>query len=281
MHEIATVLSHDGVSLPISSSDTEPREEQRVTAVRRLRVVLLALVLAIGLAPTQADTVNADHPATVYWLFAHPDDETLAAGAALAEHNAAGLYNIVVFLTRGEATGVCPQIGLNEAQCIQARINESAAATSDVSVDRVDRWSYADGGLTSANVRSVIDHYVSLHDPSEDIRFKGHSPNDTYAGLTGGHPDHKAIGDALVFKYNQGAVDDLRMYCLGHLFGESYHCGAARVNPTAYQTAKRAAIAEYQYVNHSIGRYGIGYQSVPGAFDAAYPYGSSEQIDYP
>lgn len=44
------------------------------------------------------------------FVFAHPDDETLAAGVAIAEHVNAGQEVHVLILTAGEASGIITQL---------------------------------------------------------------------------------------------------------------------------------------------------------------------------
>ena len=41
---------------------------------------------------------------TVYWVFAHPDDETISSAGAMYESQEAGNRNVLITVTDGETT---------------------------------------------------------------------------------------------------------------------------------------------------------------------------------
>ena len=200
---------------------------------------------------------------TVYWIFAHPDDETLAAGGALSRSQAAGYRNVVIIVSTGENTAVRSRLGWTRDQIIAARTAELKAAMAVLAIQDLRLLGVPDGQVTTAQVSDLIDGL--LREGGPNARFRGHSPFDSYLGFTCGHPDHCAIGTALLQAWRDGRISDLKLYRVGHLFGGPLgeECEALDAQQLA---AKRQLIQAYTTANRAAGRAAIGGQSVPGAW---------------
>ncbi|MET7476744.1 PIG-L family deacetylase [Streptomyces sp. NPDC005648] len=114
-------------------------------------------------------------------VFAHPDDESLAAGGLLARHSASGASTAVVTATWAEGTGRAGELaeavrilGAGEPRLLgyaDARVPESAPGAArfrDAPLDEVV-------GRLVAHIREFRPEIVVTHDP--------------YGNLSG-HPDH-------------------------------------------------------------------------------------------
>jgi LmbE family N-acetylglucosaminyl deacetylase len=204
---------------------------------------------------------------TVYWLFAHPDDESLAAGGALYELQNAGVRNVVIIFSTGENTLVRRRLGLTLEQTVASRRAETREAMASIGLSEVIFLDIPDGQVTVAKVRSVIDD-ILMH--SEGLAtFRGHSPYDTYLGLTCGHVDHCAVGQALVAAWRDGLIrdPDVRLYREGQLFNGAASGACAQLSAEAMATKRKMRTAYARY-DKAAGRYAIGSQSVPASWVA-------------
>jgi LmbE family N-acetylglucosaminyl deacetylase len=202
---------------------------------------------------------------TIYWLFAHPDDESLAAGAAIRAAQWAGHRNVVVVFSSGENTAVRRQLGLTREQTIASREAETREAMAAIGVIDVRFLGIPEGQITIQTVRNVIGAIVDSEKGPEPIWFRGHSPYDRYLGLPCGHMDHCAVANGLLEEWHAGLVQDLLFYRIGHLFGEarSGECHTLTRDEAAAKARMRTA---YAYINIRQGRFGIGGRSVPTAW---------------
>jgi LmbE family N-acetylglucosaminyl deacetylase len=122
-------------------------------------------------------------------VFAHPDDESLAAGAAIARYAAEGVEVTLVCATRGERGryGNAPQSpGLEIVG--RTREAELRKAASVLGVQDVRMLGFVDGELSTVDsdkaLRRLV-HILRLKRPHVVVTF---GPDGAY-----GHPDHIAI----------------------------------------------------------------------------------------
>jgi LmbE family N-acetylglucosaminyl deacetylase len=122
-------------------------------------------------------------------ILAHPDDESLAVGAALAKAAAAGVEVSLLCATRGERGWFGdPAAYPGPVALGDLRTQELAAAAQVLGVKEVNFLGYMDGELDQADpaeaVRRIVAHVRRLR-PQVVITF---DPWGAY-----GHPDHIAI----------------------------------------------------------------------------------------
>src|SRR4051794_37120051 len=115
-------------------------------------------------------------------VLAHPDDESLGMGGALAKYAAEGVETYVVTATKGERG----RSGSKEPLTLEAV--ELRAAASVLGAREVSLLGYCDGELDQANPTEAIGRIVA-----QLRRVKPHvvltfAPDGAY-----GHPDHIAI----------------------------------------------------------------------------------------
>ena len=131
--------------------------------------------------------MSADHLPewpVVLVVVAHPDDESFGLGAIIDAYVASGSLVHVLCLTRGEASTLGAQAGLDLAS---VRASELAHAGSTLGVASTMLKDWPDGALSSSPERQVIDDVlaaVDAHQPDGLLVFETH-------GITG-HPDHIA-----------------------------------------------------------------------------------------
>jgi LmbE family N-acetylglucosaminyl deacetylase len=202
-------------------------------------------------------------PPIAFWIFAHPDDETLAAAAAMIESQQAGVRNVVVIVSSGENTITRQRLGLTNAQVKAARQAESTAALSLIGISDIRYVGLPEGTLTPQVISDLVDSL--LKEGGKDALFRGHSPYDSYAGLQCGHMDHCAIGRGLLAAWQDGRINNLVFYRISHLFDGKRSATCLALTP-AEQATKRQMADAYALYKPAIGRYGIAVQSVPGAW---------------
>lgn len=208
-------------------------------------------------------TLEIINQTTNYWIYAHPDDETLASAAAMMQSEEDGNRNVVVIISSGENTAVGPRLRLSKQQTSEAREKESRAALSNIDLEDIRYLKIPEGQITRELVREVIRSLIS--ETNGKAVFRGHSPYDSYLGLPCGHVDHCVIGNALVDAWKEGEIGDLKLYRIGHLFNGPKGEVCRALTP-AQLALKQKMKKEYALVNRSQGRYGIAAQSVPGAW---------------
>lgn len=220
--------------------------------------VPLILWLVITVSPAQAETGQ------VIYFVPHQDDETLYMGADISQQYRLGRQVIVVLVTNGNASGVryllCKQknVCLTKMQFTTARNDEMIAAVKKLAPNAVIRYENSqDGNLTKAQALAVLNKYLKLY---PNASFNSTSWMDD-------HPDHRALAYAMkevcLGKYPI-ANEDCRLFQ-----GRDYWISRPVTGSfIAGNVSEFAAADEYALWNPSIGRYGIGQQSVPESFTA-------------
>lgn len=251
------------------TASTIVQAEPRVDEYVAMAMYIDATPTPIPATPTPVPPTAVPVPlqTTVYWLFAHPDDESLAAGGAIRAAQWSGHRNVVVVFSSGENTAVRRQLGLSREQTIASREAETRDAMAVIGVTDVRFLGIPEGQITIQTVRNVIDAILESDTGPGPIWFRGHSPNDRYLGLPCGHIDHCAIANALREQWLEGRIQHLLYYRIGHLFGEA-RAGDCHTLTRDEATAKQRMRAAYAYNNWRLGRYGIGARSVPTAWAA-------------
>ncbi len=121
-------------------------------------------------------------------VLAHPDDESLGAGGALARYAAEGVETYVVTATKGEHGRSGSKETLTPEAVGRLREAELRAAATELGVREVSFLGYCDGALDQANPTEAIGRIVAhlrRVRPQVVITF---APDGAY-----GHPDHVAI----------------------------------------------------------------------------------------
>lgn len=180
----------------------------------RLRAFLLAVAITAAAFLFPASAAAALPPAL--FIVAHQDDETLAAGVPLVEHLAAGQDVHVLFLTRGEASGVLPILNgtgasawwgvlhdpvaegyapLGLPELVAAREQEARTALRALGSGlpgtlTIYQADLPDGGVTVAAAQAEILAVADAIAPGGAVRLKTHS------WVVDSHPDHLAAGQA-------------------------------------------------------------------------------------
>jgi len=122
-------------------------------------------------------------------VFAHPDDESLAAGGLLAKYAAEGVETYLVCATRGEAGRYIDGYGQVPAETLgRIRTNELRRATEILGIRRTFFLGYRDGQLDQVDpdeASARIAEHIRMVRPDVILTF---GPDGLY-----GHPDHIAI----------------------------------------------------------------------------------------
>lgn len=214
------------------------------------------------LSPTPEPTKEQ---ATVYWIFAHPDDETLAAVGAIYDSQKAGNKNVVIIVTDGESTAVGPRLGLSLKQVAVAREKEATAALGVIGIKPIflrepDAGVYVQVGFVENEIKKLAEETPGT------VLFRGHSTNDPYRGLPHGHPDHYAVAMALEAEYKNGEIKNLEEYTVGQFAGTKPH-GTCVFLSKQDMIIKQEMRKQYALIDPKIGRYGIAVRSVPAMWE--------------
>jgi LmbE family N-acetylglucosaminyl deacetylase len=124
-------------------------------------------------------------------LFAHPDDESLLAGGALAAFAAAGRRVAIVSMTRGER-GPAEESGLDGRALGEIREAELLAAARALGASAAECLDYPDGdlaGVEEGQAAQALSLLVAREQPELVISFSDE-------GLYW-HPDHLAVSRLL------------------------------------------------------------------------------------
>lgn len=126
--------------------------------------------------------------ATLLFVFAHPDDETVGCGGMMQRARARGLRVVVITATCGQKGKIrSPEIATAETLC-QVRTQELMAAERLLGVDRGVFLGLPDGGLSKVPLddgRRYVEAVLRAEDADVLVSF-GED------GLTG-HADHRAV----------------------------------------------------------------------------------------
>jgi len=211
--------------------------------------------------PTPIPMPTFNGHTTVYWVFAHPDDETLSSAGAMYESQEAGNRNVLITVTDGETTAAGIVLRLSLKQVAAARDKEATAALAIIGIVPVFLHEPdTGGGVQLGFVEQEIAKLAS--ETTGTVVFEGLSPDDAYLGLPHGDLDHYTVAQALLAEFNKGVIKNLVWRHLANFAGGQRY-GTCEFLSVAAMRAKQEMRAAYAYINHSIGRYGIAKLSVP------------------
>lgn len=222
---------------------------------------------------------------------AHPDDETLMACVAIAEHLRAGQDVHVLWLTGGDASGVISVLNgsagsswwgvphdppaegytpLTAAELAAARIREATAAvrllgSGYTGTLTLHAAGLPDGAVTPAAAEAAIVAVADQIAPGGPVRIKTHSH------VVDDHPDHQAAGlSAQALKTADPArFGDLRQYILPGYWMDPR---LAQVTESWDNPADAGVIARCRTACRAFAAwspphtYAVGYHSVPTKF---------------
>lgn len=227
------------------------------------------------------------------FVAAHPDDETLMSGVAIAEHVAAGLDVHILWLTRGTSSSVVNTLNgintstwwgvahdpaaegyspLTAADLGAARIAEATTAVRCLATGlpgslTLHEAGLQDGAVTQTAAADAIRAVCDLIAPGTAVRLKGHSQ------IVDNHPDHLAAGAAIeqLRAENPARFGDVRHYILPGYWTDSRLSQVTESwdLPTDAGISARArnACRAYGAWAPEQGRYAVGYHSVQGWLD--------------
>jgi LmbE family N-acetylglucosaminyl deacetylase len=197
---------------------------------------------------------------TVYWVVAHPDDETISSAGAMYESQEAGNRNVLITITDGETTGVRSRLGLSLKQVAVARDKEATAALAIIGIVPVFLHEpETGGGVQLGFVEKEIAKLAA--ETKGTVVFEGLGPDDAYRGLPHGDLDHYTVAQGLLAEFGKGVIKNLVWRHLANFAGGK-RIGTCELLSKPAMSAKQEMRAAYAYVNHSIGRYGIAGLSV-------------------
>ena len=159
-------------------------------------------------------SASGARPPRLLGIFAHPDDETLGAGATFAKYASAGADVRVISLTKGGAGQIRDAGAATRSTLRAVREKELDAAGKELGLTETRCLDYPDGGLAEIDSEVLVglaSELISEIAPDVVITF---GPD----GLSG-HPDHIAVGAAVT-----AACYDLRSATPIRLF----HCHLPR-----------------------------------------------------
>ncbi len=206
--------------------------------------------------------------ATIVYVTPHQDDETLSMGSSVRAHLEAGHTVHVLLLTTGENSGARAATGLDLAAFAAARDDELTRAARRLGV-RYSNVHLAhateDGELTVAAAEAALLVFLIDH-PDAWVKTYSHLP------APGRHADHVNTGQAAVNLLVNGTIINLRLYVEPWLLAafKTANTGTSvSAEHASSVAAVRNALNEYKAKDGVGGKYGIGYLSVPAAFDQA------------
>lgn len=261
-----------------------------VTLSRRQLLTGVAAAAAPFVIGGRTRAVAATLPPALF-VSAHPDDETLAMGVAIAEHVAAGRDVHVFWLTRGETSGARGSINgsgvngwwgvqhdpgtegydpLDLATFGQARIEEATRAMLCLVAGLSASLTLHEARLVTGSVTQdqAEDAIVAVADaiaPGAAVRVKTHSH------VVEDHPDHLAAGKAAeaLKAAHRTRFGDLRHYILPSYWTDKRLSQVSETwdKPASTEISHRARNACRAYAAwHPPSSYAIGYHSTSGLF---------------
>lgn len=125
---------------------------------------------------------------------AHPDDTDFGAAATVARWTDAGIAVTYLIVTDGDAGGFDPEMPREEIPPL--RRAEQTEAAKCVGVDDVRFLGYPDGRVQATfALRRDIARVIRQVRPD---RVTGPTPERNYERIQPSHPDHRAVGDAML-----------------------------------------------------------------------------------
>ena len=123
-------------------------------------------------------------PLALLAVFAHPDDESFAAGGTLAKYTAEGVEVAIVSATRGEV-GIR---GTEAAEAARVREAELRQAAAELGANQVHFLGYRDGTLPEVDPQEAVARLVTLLRELRPQVVVTFGPD----GISG-HPDHVTV----------------------------------------------------------------------------------------
>ncbi len=158
-----------------------------------------------GVAPVPPlDAVEVRSGDVLLVVVAHPDDETLAMGATLAELSASGVQVRVVSLTSGEAA--LDHVGEHPDGLGARRAGELVAAGAALGLAGCEALDLPDGRLAEeeAAAESAVRDAVARFGPSRVATLWRGDP----------HPDHRAVSRAVSAVCGDLGVDEFLLWAV-------------------------------------------------------------------
>src|SRR4051794_35912949 len=173
-------------------------------------------------------------------VLAHPDDESLGTGGALARYSAEGIGTYLVTATRGERGRFHDQECPGAAIVASTRESELLAAANELGVRDVRFLDYPDGALDRVDAaeatRKIAGHLRRVK-PQVVITF---GPDGAY-----GHPDHVAISQlttAAIVCAADPSAQGLPPASEPHSVAKLYFIAWSAAKWAAYQAALRKLV---------------------------------------
>ncbi|MEO5709026.1 MAG: PIG-L family deacetylase [Nocardioidaceae bacterium] len=183
------------------------------------------------------DAVDLHSGQTLLVVVAHPDDETLAMGATIADLAASGVRVHVVSLTSGEAA--LDHVGEHVPDLAARRRDELDRAGAALGITGCKTLDLPDGHLADDPdaVLEAVRTEVARHRPDRVATLWRQDP----------HPDHREVSEAVHAVCADGTVDE---FLLWSLHWTDPAAVPERIAPVATgaaaRTARHAALKEYR-----------------------------------
>lgn len=126
---------------------------------------------------------------TLLFVFAHPDDESMGTGTAVARHTRAGVDVHLVCVTRGGAGWTGRPAGRRPEELPAIRAEELGRAAAALGMAGHEVWDYPDGGVPDCDQSEITGRIADAIRRLRPDVVVGWGPDGGY-----GHPDHIAVG---------------------------------------------------------------------------------------
>ncbi len=193
-------------------------------------------------------------PVRVMGIFAHPDDPEFFCGGTLAKWAAEGKHITFVLATSGDKGS--GDLNMTPGQLVPMREAEERAAAACLGVKEVIFLRFCDGELkNNAELRRQITRLLRLKRP--DMVVTNDPTTRWYGSGYINHPDHRAIGDAVLDAVFPSARDHLNfpeLYqvegLMPHKVKHVYVCGTLdpniKIDVTNHLETKIRALYEHR-----------------------------------
>ncbi len=183
----------------------------------------------------QGECVREIPPKRMLAIFAHPEDESFAAGGMLAKYAREGVRVVLLCLTKGEAgiPGMPPKFAGS------IRAGELRRAEEMLGIE-VYILSYTDGKLASMDTRELLEAistWIDLVQPQVIVTF---GPE----GVSG-HPDHIAVSKLVTEVYDRCYRKGMLLY-IHPSEATALGCGVTNIPPDPSKKIVKIDITEYK-----------------------------------